>query len=199
MENFRRNGGNGGWNGGNKFGGKKPWMGGGSDDRGFAKPQLHRATCATCGNSCEVPFKPNGSKPVYCRDCFKKDGSAEPRRFDRQEPRGFNAGMQEKRLYQVTCDKCGTDCEVPFRPTGERPVYCRPCLGKGDAPERPRGNAGGDNSEQFKVLNAKLDAILKALAPAAPAAKTAKEEVVAKKEDAPKAPAKKKAVVKKKK
>lgn len=46
----------------------------GSFGASYEKPQLHRATCAGCGESCEVPFKPNGSKPVYCRDCFKKEG-----------------------------------------------------------------------------------------------------------------------------
>lgn len=31
---------------------------------------LHSAVCASCGKTCEVPFRPNGDKPVYCRDCF---------------------------------------------------------------------------------------------------------------------------------
>lgn len=44
------------------------------DDR-FDRPQLHDATCAGCGKPCQVPFKPNGSKPIFCRNCFKKDGS----------------------------------------------------------------------------------------------------------------------------
>jgi CxxC-x17-CxxC domain-containing protein len=53
----------------------------GGDDR-FEKPRLFEATCAGCGKTCQVPFKPNGSKPVYCRDCFKKDGTmSAPSRF----------------------------------------------------------------------------------------------------------------------
>ena len=32
--------------------------------------QMHQATCVSCRKFCEVPFKPNGKKPVYCRDCF---------------------------------------------------------------------------------------------------------------------------------
>lgn len=32
--------------------------------------QMHQATCVRCKKFCEVPFKPNGKKPVYCRDCF---------------------------------------------------------------------------------------------------------------------------------
>jgi CxxC-x17-CxxC domain-containing protein len=32
---------------------------------------MHQATCAQCGKPCEVPFKPNGRKPVYCNTCFE--------------------------------------------------------------------------------------------------------------------------------
>jgi CxxC-x17-CxxC domain-containing protein len=45
----------------------------------------HTATCSSCGDKCEVPFKPSGDKPVYCRDCFKRDDSRGPRR---DGPRG---------------------------------------------------------------------------------------------------------------
>jgi CxxC-x17-CxxC domain-containing protein len=78
---FKGNGGkSGGWKkGGNKYGGGKPWDKGG--DRGSERPQMHTATCAKCNKSCEVPFKPNGKKPIYCSDCFKRDGDAEPSRY----------------------------------------------------------------------------------------------------------------------
>lgn len=33
--------------------------------------QMHPAVCAECGAETEVPFKPSGEKPVYCRDCFQ--------------------------------------------------------------------------------------------------------------------------------
>jgi len=42
-----------------------------SYDRSDRPIELHQADCADCGKSCEVPFKPNGRKPVYCRDCFR--------------------------------------------------------------------------------------------------------------------------------
>lgn len=41
--------------------------------------QMHQASCVQCKKFCEVPFKPNGKKPVYCRDCFGMQG-AEPAR-----------------------------------------------------------------------------------------------------------------------
>ncbi|NOZ80628.1 MAG: DNA-directed RNA polymerase [DPANN group archaeon] len=41
--------------------------------RGSQGPkEMHKAVCADCGNECEVPFKPSGDRPVYCRDCFRK-------------------------------------------------------------------------------------------------------------------------------
>jgi len=33
---------------------------------------MTRVSCASCGEKCEVPFKPVEGKPVYCRDCFSK-------------------------------------------------------------------------------------------------------------------------------
>jgi len=40
--------------------------------RGSFEREMHKATCADCGKETEVPFKPDGSKPVYCRECFTK-------------------------------------------------------------------------------------------------------------------------------
>jgi CxxC-x17-CxxC domain-containing protein len=34
--------------------------------------EMHKATCAECNKECEIPFKPSGDRPVYCRDCFAK-------------------------------------------------------------------------------------------------------------------------------
>ncbi len=35
---------------------------------------MHEATCSDCGKTCQVPFRPTGDKPVFCRDCFAKQG-----------------------------------------------------------------------------------------------------------------------------
>lgn len=34
--------------------------------------EMHKATCSDCKQETEVPFKPSGDRPVYCRDCFQK-------------------------------------------------------------------------------------------------------------------------------
>jgi len=33
---------------------------------------LHKVTCSECGQETEVPFEPDGERPVYCRDCYLK-------------------------------------------------------------------------------------------------------------------------------
>lgn len=37
-----------------------------------APREMYDAVCASCGVETQVPFKPNGLKPVYCRDCFQR-------------------------------------------------------------------------------------------------------------------------------
>jgi CxxC-x17-CxxC domain-containing protein len=42
---------------------------------GFGAPrqrEMHTVVCAACGVETQVPFKPRGDRPVYCRDCFQK-------------------------------------------------------------------------------------------------------------------------------
>ncbi len=70
----KRDNGYGARSGGKRFGGGgggAPWKraGGAGGDR-----PMHSATCAQCGESCQVPFRPNGRKPVLCSNCFGKDG-----------------------------------------------------------------------------------------------------------------------------
>ncbi len=60
--------------GGDRGGSRRP------DSRGFDAPkELYKTSCAKCHNACEVPFRPNGMKPVYCKDCFVKDDERSPR------------------------------------------------------------------------------------------------------------------------
>lgn len=47
--------------------------GGGGFDRG--PREMHDAVCAGCGCETQVPFRPDGRKPVYCRDCFNSQRS----------------------------------------------------------------------------------------------------------------------------
>jgi len=96
-------------------------------------------------------------------------------------------GRDDRQMFKAVCSKCGKDCEVPFRPTGDKPVYCSDCFGKmGDRGERksfdrPRfGEGRGQDSQykaQFETVNAKLDKILNLLQPKPGVAPDPKAEV----------------------
>jgi CxxC-x17-CxxC domain-containing protein len=36
---------------------------------------MHTTTCAACGVETQVPFRPSGDRPVYCRDCFTSNNN----------------------------------------------------------------------------------------------------------------------------
>jgi CxxC-x17-CxxC domain-containing protein len=65
---------------------------------------MHTATCAECGDSCQVPFKPRGDKPVYCSHCFGKQNDnvshsfSKPREFRREKApeSNNNQGLVDK-------------------------------------------------------------------------------------------------------
>ncbi|MFH1587070.1 MAG: CxxC-x17-CxxC domain-containing protein [Candidatus Diapherotrites archaeon] len=44
--------------------------------------EMNKVTCSDCGQETEVPFKPDGSRPVYCRECYQKH----------KKPSNFNRG-----------------------------------------------------------------------------------------------------------
>jgi CxxC-x17-CxxC domain-containing protein len=132
----------GGSKGGYKPGGKSGYAkreGGFGTSRGENKGPvtMHPATCTKCGERCEVPFKPNGKKPIFCSNCFVRDDGeqSEPGAFGnkRREPGAFGNERRDRGGF------------------GERPSF----------------NKRDDSSAQLKQINAKLDLILKAISGAA--------------------------------
>ena len=62
---------------------------------------------------------------------FKSDNRSRDRRSfgDRDSRRSL--------LHDAVCDECGKDCKVPFKPRGDKPIYCSDCFEK---------KGGGDNN-----------------------------------------------------
>lgn len=50
---------------------------------------------------------------------------------------GFSSGPRE--MHPAVCAQCGKDTEVPFRPRGDRPVYCSDCFSQ----QRSGSGSGG--------------------------------------------------------
>lgn len=45
-------------------------------------------------------------------------------RFNRNDSRS-QSGPRE--MHKAVCAECGAECEVPFKPTEGKPVYCKEC------------------------------------------------------------------------
>jgi len=107
--------------------------------------------------------------------------------------RSFGNRDRDRQMYPATCGKCGKACEVPFRPSGDRPVLCSDCFRESGGPQERRSegrnfsrpqfdNRRGSNQdhsqykEQLETLNQKLDKILNILAPNTPKPQPAEEK-----------------------
>jgi CxxC-x17-CxxC domain-containing protein len=76
---------------------------------------------------------------------------------------GFDRDRRPAEMHDVVCDKCGKECQVPFRPTGDKPVLCSDCFRQNGGGSRDRGSSSGISPEQFNQLNTKLDKIIEIL------------------------------------
>ncbi|MFN8610868.1 MAG: zinc-ribbon domain containing protein [Vulcanimicrobiota bacterium] len=89
----------------------------------------------TC-NDCSSPFtfsageqefhaqKGFTNRPGRCPACR----SARKNSGDRSSSSRTLDHRSERNLYPTTCSGCGQKTEVPFNPSGDRPVYCRDCF-----------------------------------------------------------------------
>lgn len=126
---------------------------------------------------------------------FNQSNRSDKRSGDRFGRRDFGSRFggrdSEREMHSATCAECGNECKVPFRPSGDRPVYCSNCFekrnnedgnmrgsdkrryGKPQYEERrtpspagsDMGNTSGQIVEQLRSLNAKLDKIISVLEP----------------------------------
>lgn len=74
--------------GGKPFGGRSGFRNQGG--RG-GRPEMFEAICASCGKTCEVPFRPTGEKPVYCRDCFQNNKGSQSDNYNQRDNRQMDS------------------------------------------------------------------------------------------------------------
>jgi len=102
-------------------------------------------TCVDCGQ----PFTFSADDQQYHRE---KGYTNEPKRCTscRQARRSSNYGgggsygssygggydRGSREMHDAVCAQCGKNTQVPFRPSGDRPVYCSDCFSK--QPASPR-------------------------------------------------------------
>jgi len=141
MGNFQRGGrGGGGFKGGFRPGG------GGRDfgDRDSRPRMMHEAVCASCGKKCEVPFRPSGDRPVYCKDCFGSKSDPGAGGFRPRERSGFGQGAPQAVSSQgggVGNNEELKNQLVAINAKLERLITAVTALGKAPEPEAPTTKA----------------------------------------------------------
>ncbi|OGI22963.1 MAG: zinc-binding protein [Candidatus Melainabacteria bacterium RIFOXYA12_FULL_32_12] len=83
--------------------------------------------CADCGYDFEFTSNEQAfyaskgltNHPKRCKSCrnARKDSS----RY------GVRSENNSRKMYDVVCSDCGADAQVPFQPSGNRPVLCKNC------------------------------------------------------------------------
>jgi CxxC-x17-CxxC domain-containing protein len=123
------------------------------------------------------------------REVSKEYGDRPEKRFDKGSfSKTKDSGFT---VHETVCDKCGVKCDVPFKPTNNKPIYCRSCYRQinsgssvssdrnNDRPNssksefrEPRSNsfenmalldAQADLKREIEKINQKLDKIMKTL------------------------------------
>jgi CxxC-x17-CxxC domain-containing protein len=88
------------------FGRKGRYNRGSYRGRGSSEREMHKVTCADCGKETEVPFKPDGSRPVYCRECYakRKGTSGGKERYNRGSYSGREKRARPERTNPMIMD-----------------------------------------------------------------------------------------------
>lgn len=76
-----------------------------------------------------------------------RGGDRGDRGGDRGDRGGDRGGRGNTEMFAAVCSTCGKSCEVPFRPSGDKPVYCSACFGKmGDSSRDAKGGERRESS-----------------------------------------------------
>ncbi len=139
---------------------------------------MYNLDCFFNGNSA---YFDHNNLIYKCMGDFKRDGG---KRFGGGHGGGFGGRDRGPvTMHQAVCDQCGKPCEVPFRPTDGKPVYCNVCFGAkknagsdrgGDrfqhekssnfkAPVRTELGSGDELKKQLVTLNSKMDRLIQAV------------------------------------
>ncbi len=100
--------------------------------------------CRDCGQSFTFT---SGEQEFYASRGFSEPSRCPSCRQARKAERGggdsygsYGGGSRGSReMFTATCSACGKDAQVPFQPSGDKPVYCSDCF-------QQRGGGSGRSS-----------------------------------------------------
>ena len=75
------------------------------------------------------------SEPSRCPDCraarkAQRDGGSYSSYGSSYNGGGYGSGGSRgsREMFRATCSSCGQEAQVPFQPSGDKPVYCSSCF-----------------------------------------------------------------------
>jgi len=83
--------------------------------------EMHNAICADCGLAIQVPFKPDGSRPVFCKDCLKEVQRKKAKQEEENAAKHNSLPQKEQRSKSEQ---------------RSRPVASRPTSGQSDTSQK---------------------------------------------------------------
>lgn len=109
-----------------------------SDER-----EMFEAVCDNCGKNCKIPFRPTGSRPVYCSDCFEKGNNA-PGNF---EPRNTQQPQHSAQIQELNA-KLDRILELLTPSSASEVVQTEPIVAKEISEEVPKATKKKKSSKK---------------------------------------------------
>jgi CxxC-x17-CxxC domain-containing protein len=81
-------------------------------------------SCKDCGN--DFTFTASEQEFYASKGFTNEPGRCPECRRSHKQQRGFQRGPRE--MHDAVCSNCGIETQVPFKPSGERPVLCNDCF-----------------------------------------------------------------------
>jgi CxxC-x17-CxxC domain-containing protein len=109
-------------------------------------------TCRDCGQAFTFTsgeqdfYAARGySEPSRCPECraarkAERGGSSYGGGYSSGGGGGYGGSRPARQMFSATCSSCGKEAQVPFEPSGDKPVYCSDCFQQRG---RARGGYGG--------------------------------------------------------
>lgn len=101
------------------------------------------------------------------RDRFSRrdSGPGRNRSFSDKRDRKFRRSRRDQERTKVICASCGVECEIPFKPRSNKPVYCDNCFSKGNTNNDHKNddNSGKIDPKDIDIIKRKLNKIMNAL------------------------------------
>src|SRR5947199_9972328 len=86
--------------------------------KGYSQP----SRCASCRSAKKAQRADSGYGDSYGNSSYSSGGYS-----NGGGGGGYGGGRGDRQMTSVTCSNCGKPAQVPFVPSGDRPVYCSDC------------------------------------------------------------------------